>query len=182
MKEYVNIEFMIDGVNVIVKSEDAFHILTEGGDRELICYIKDRIVTEYPEAYEILMNWYKRAMTNKTFFDFLIVRRFIKCNFMRQDMTSIDIDRLGDWHIEEPICPIAGECKGYGVVCWCKASSSLSERERVVINMYVDGKSEKEIDKILFISPRTVHNHITNSYKKMGVKDKAAALKYMQNH
>lgn len=46
---------------------------------------------------------------------------------------------------------------------------SLSRREREVLEKLCDGLSNKDIAEALFISPRTVENHIYNLYRKCGV-------------
>jgi len=45
----------------------------------------------------------------------------------------------------------------------------LSEREREVLDLLLQGKSNKEIDGELFISAHTVRNHVHNIYEKLGV-------------
>jgi DNA-binding NarL/FixJ family response regulator len=47
----------------------------------------------------------------------------------------------------------------------------ITLRERDIIKELLNGKSYKEIGDKLFISARTVNTHITNIYKKMGVKN-----------
>lgn len=180
--EKKGIEFMIDGINVIIKQGDELHVMSETADRDLITSIRDRIATDYPDAYHQLLNWYKKASLNKPYFDFLLVRRFIKCNFMRSDKTLMDIDEEGNFNTEEPICPIAGECEGYGIVCFCKMTSVLTEEERKVLNMYTQGMSNETIAEELYLSPHTIHNTVVRAYRKIKVKNKAAALLYIQKH
>jgi DNA-binding CsgD family transcriptional regulator len=45
----------------------------------------------------------------------------------------------------------------------------LSRREREVLEQLCEGSSNKDIAEALFISPRTVENHIYNLYRKCGV-------------
>ncbi|MFO7780258.1 MAG: helix-turn-helix transcriptional regulator, partial [Spirochaetia bacterium] len=45
----------------------------------------------------------------------------------------------------------------------------LSRRERGVLEKLCGGLSNKDIAEALFISPRTVENHIYNLYRKCGV-------------
>lgn len=49
---------------------------------------------------------------------------------------------------------------------------NITEREREVIEMMIKGKSNKEIEQELFISPHTVKNHIYNVFQKTGVKSR----------
>lgn len=48
----------------------------------------------------------------------------------------------------------------------------ISNREREIIELILDGMSNADIEKALFISPHTVKNHIYNIYQKLGVKNR----------
>ena len=49
----------------------------------------------------------------------------------------------------------------------------ISKREQEVAELILQGKSNKEIEKKLFISIHTVKNHVYNLYQKLGVKSRA---------
>jgi DNA-binding NarL/FixJ family response regulator len=53
----------------------------------------------------------------------------------------------------------------------------LSPAELRILEHVTDGKSNKEIAEIVFLSPWTVKTHIKNIYKKMHVNSRAAAVK-----
>jgi DNA-binding CsgD family transcriptional regulator len=46
----------------------------------------------------------------------------------------------------------------------------ISNREREILELILQGKTNKEIEDMLFISLSTVKNHIYNIYQKLGVK------------
>jgi DNA-binding NarL/FixJ family response regulator len=52
----------------------------------------------------------------------------------------------------------------------------LTEREREVLKLIAQGKSNGDIAKALVISPKTVRNHITNIFSKLQVADRAGAI------
>jgi DNA-binding NarL/FixJ family response regulator len=54
--------------------------------------------------------------------------------------------------------------------------SDLTEREREVMNLLVQGLSNPDIAGRLFISEKTVKNHINRIYAKLGVTDRAKAI------
>ena len=54
----------------------------------------------------------------------------------------------------------------------------LSEREVEVLDHLARGRSNKEIGRRLFISPRTVQEHVRHIYAKSGVSSRAAAALY----
>lgn len=51
----------------------------------------------------------------------------------------------------------------------------LSKREYEVLKLIATGYNNKEIGKKLFISEKTVKNHITNIFKKLDVEDRVQA-------
>ena len=55
-------------------------------------------------------------------------------------------------------------------------SSILTNREREVFEILVQDKTTKEIAEELFISEKTVRNHISNVIQKLGVKGRAQAV------
>jgi len=75
-------------------------------------------------------------------------------------------DALG----QEPVLPRAGGPNG------------LSDREVEVLDHLARGRSNKEIGRRLFISPRTVQEHVRHIYAKTGVSSRAAAALYATQH
>ena len=54
--------------------------------------------------------------------------------------------------------------------------AGLSERETEVLRLIVAGRSNPEIARELVVSAKTVRNHITHIFTKLGVEDRAGAL------
>lgn len=54
----------------------------------------------------------------------------------------------------------------------------LTGREVEVIRAVAQGKNSKQIATTLYISERTVHNHVANIYKKLHVSDRTQAVLY----
>jgi DNA-binding CsgD family transcriptional regulator len=52
----------------------------------------------------------------------------------------------------------------------------ISKREREIMELILQGKSNKEIEGLLFISYNTVKNHIYNIYQKMGVNSRGQMI------
>ncbi len=55
----------------------------------------------------------------------------------------------------------------------------ISLREREVMELIMEGKSNLEIEKTLFISYNTVKNHIYNIYQKLGVKSRSQMIHFV---
>lgn len=54
--------------------------------------------------------------------------------------------------------------------------SQLSEAQRRVLDILLEGRSEKEVATQLEISPHTVHNHVKEIYKRMNVNSRPELL------
>jgi LuxR family transcriptional regulator, transcriptional regulator of spore coat protein len=52
----------------------------------------------------------------------------------------------------------------------------LTKREREVFELLVQDKTTKDIAEELFISEKTVRNHISNTMQKLGVKGRSQAV------
>jgi DNA-binding NarL/FixJ family response regulator len=56
------------------------------------------------------------------------------------------------------------------------AFPQLSEREREVLSLLAQGRSNPDIARQLFLSPKTVRNHVSNIFTKLQVADRAQAI------
>ncbi len=61
---------------------------------------------------------------------------------------------------------------------------AISEREKEIIELILTGKTNKEIENILFISINTVKNHIYKIFKKLGINSRHQLIKFLdfKNH
>ena len=57
-------------------------------------------------------------------------------------------------------------------------AGNLSKREREVLRLLATGKTDREIAEVLFISPRTVGNHVKNILSKTGCSNRTEAAVY----
>ncbi|MEL6537647.1 MAG: response regulator transcription factor, partial [Bacteroidota bacterium] len=58
------------------------------------------------------------------------------------------------------------------------ALEKLSEREIHILRMLVDGRRNKDIASLLFISTKTVETHRNNILKKLGINSTADLVKF----
>lgn len=64
-----------------------------------------------------------------------------------------------------------------------KDTVRLTKRERDVLAFLVKGNTNKEMADAMFISEKTVKNHLTSIFRKLGVKDRTQAAVYaLKNH
>jgi DNA-binding NarL/FixJ family response regulator len=57
-----------------------------------------------------------------------------------------------------------------------KASLGLSAREAEVMDLIAGGRSNREIARELFLSEKTVKNHVNRIYSKLSVSSRATAI------
>jgi DNA-binding CsgD family transcriptional regulator len=71
---------------------------------------------------------------------------------------------------------LAASCEGAATpgLFHTPAADPLSGREREIVMLAADGIASKDIARHLFLSVRTVSNHLQNAYTKLGVSGRAA--------
>ncbi|MCK8061011.1 MULTISPECIES: response regulator transcription factor [unclassified Fusibacter] len=70
--------------------------------------------------------------------------------------------------------------KGYGAMK--DEKQILTNREYEVITLIAEGLNNKDIAETLFISEKTVKNHVSNIFKKINVTDRTQAAIYAFKH
>jgi len=63
-----------------------------------------------------------------------------------------------------------------------REENNLTSRELEVLELIAEGMINKEIAKQLFISEKTVKNHVSNIFKKLNVSDRTQAAIYAFKH
>jgi DNA-binding NarL/FixJ family response regulator len=65
--------------------------------------------------------------------------------------------------------------RSLGVRTWRRASTGapLTEREQEIARLVAEGSTNREIAQLLFLSPKTVERHVSNVFKKVGVRNRA---------
>lgn len=153
--------------------------LTEN-DTELIQKLLLDISERYPEAYKALQKEYQKSAANVRYYQFLMVRRFCKCNFGKFDTAKTDV--CGNFNFEKVDCPLRGECKYECVICNPKFNANLSVAELRVMKLVYEGLGKDEISERLFISPNTIKNHVRSVYAKLGIHEKSEFVKYVKEN
>lgn len=58
---------------------------------------------------------------------------------------------------------------------WSRTAGALTKRETEVLGLLAEGRSNQEIARMLYISPRTVEDHVSNILAKLGVDNRTEA-------
>lgn len=126
----------------------------------------DAVKLQFPETYDELC----AEIGDSKVYLYGRVRRFAHCNFAIKDGKA-DIDEDWNFNLEKISCParILGICKSS--ICDPKLTSRFTEREIEVLKLYVKGFRREVIAQHLFISERTVGNHVNNMYRKIDIPE-----------
>jgi len=67
---------------------------------------------------------------------------------------------------------LAGRMERKARIDYYLAQRNISSRELEIIHLIIEGRTNKEIEDVLFISSHTVKNHIYNIFKKLNVNSR----------
>lgn len=56
----------------------------------------------------------------------------------------------------------------------------LTTKEREILSLVAEGRSTSDIASFFFISPKTIRNHLSHIYEKLGTKDRLQTVLYLQ--
>ena len=147
-------------------------------DRDIITEMLQIIRDRYPKAHAALMDLYSKSTMNRTYYEYRVVHRFIRCNFGEYDQYRLDINHQGRFQFEEVHCPLRGECRYEGVICKPELETHLTERENEVFRLIASNRQTDDIAEELHISPCTVNRHRENIKAKIGVSCVAEMVTY----
>ena len=82
------IEFYQYNDELWFKTNDGRNQVFTEHDSEIIQKLIDAIRERYPSAYKALELEYQKSSLNAPYYQYLIVRRFCKCNFGKLETTS----------------------------------------------------------------------------------------------
>lgn len=176
------LEFYIYESELWCKYADGRNEVVTESNTELIQHLLELIREHYPTAYKALEKEYQKSAGNVKYYQYLIVRRFCKCNFGKLDTTKLDVEASGKFNFEKVDCPLRGECKYEGVICFPTFNTKLSDSELRVMKLVYDGMSKEDIAEQLYLSPHTVKNHIKSVYCKLGTHEKSEFIQYANRH
>lgn len=179
---FFNVEFYTTPKGDVGYLNNGNLFLLKENDYDFIDWFIDKLKAHYSNAYLRLKEIYSTNSRNKSYYKFCIVRRFIKCNFGELDEFRQDINDSGNFNFEEVKCPLRGECKDEGVICFAQFSSGLSAREMQVLYLVSNGYKNDDIADMLFISTCTVNRHKENIKKKLNLKSVVDMVIFYNNN
>lgn len=98
------LEFYMFEDELWCKTSDGKNFIVDETHTELAKYILEKVRACYPEAYKALEKIYSKSAPNESYYQYLMMRRFCKCNFCRLDTTAfdvVDVDKDGKVQLRE---------------------------------------------------------------------------------
>lgn len=167
---------------IIVKPGNANAFLLTEKCRDFILSMKTLLISDYYNAYRGCQDMNIKSRANTTYYDFLNVRQFIRCNFNQFDNID-DIDESGCFHFEFVNCPLRGTCKYENVICNPTFTSRLTESDARIINMMIyHNMHTDQIASSLSRSIHTINNRRRTILKKTGCKNIAQLTAFCYEH
>ena len=97
--------------------------------------------------------------------------------------SAIETIRKGDVYVTHLLTgELAEDLSSIFKVDGKRSMDSLTKREKEVLKLIAEGKLNKEIADLLFISVRTVENHRANILRKLKLKKTADLVRYAIGH
>ena len=179
MVSLTNIEFYNTPDGAVMYKEDVQPVKTlVENDRAIIEAMLAVIRQRYPIAFARLAELYSRYERNRIHFEYMMVHRFIRCNFGEYDQYKFDIDRGGTFCFEEVRCPLRGECEHEEIICKPELDTMLTDREKEVLALIGEGMETLPIAEELHISLATVNRHRENIKAKLKLKNVKELVHY----
>lgn len=141
-------------------------------ETEVVDFLHEMIKYRFPEAYTRLAFLYRGRK-------FEMIDRFVRCNFGEQDFLSYDVDNVV-LNFEEVRCPLRGICENEGIICKPQSTVPLSESEKEIVNLYLQGYSFSEIAGILTKNQKTVKAQLYRIKTKLGVRNCREIIKVLR--
>lgn len=98
------LEFYMFEDELWCKTSDGKNFIVDESHTELVKYILEKVRAYYPDAYKALEKIYAKSAPNESYYQYLMMRRFCKCNFCRLDTTAfdvVDVDKDGKFNFEK---------------------------------------------------------------------------------
>lgn len=175
-----DVEFNVNdkGDALVTEMDERLYILNQT-HRHIITSEIEYLSEEWPGALKALEKRYYASILNRMYFDFQIVRQWIRCHYVQND-GKLDIESDGTHNFEHSYCRMRGECESCNLfeVCYPVRNTKLRKSEINVLRLLVAGLDESAISETLNIEVCTVKNHRNNMLKRLELHKTTQLIDY----
>ncbi len=137
------------------------------------------IQARHPRIQVLFLSMYRRREFLSMAFAAGAKGYLLKEDSSKELITAIEEIRSGRTYLSRKLAmefptEIIGICRGNGEI----EADSLTRREREVLKLIAEGRTDREISEKLFISLRTAQRHHGNIRQKLNLKRTADIVKY----
>ena len=174
-----SIEFYVLGNKTCICRNGESRPLTPA-DRDAVTFMLENISKTFPEAYVALQQFASASQRNLHYYEFIMVDRFIRCNFGEAVFLHPDIDDLGRFDFEEVRRPRRGYCKDEGKICKPRPQIGINKEEEKVVSLYAKGLLPGEIAEQVGKSESTCKKHINNVVHRLKLPHARALIRLLR--
>lgn len=142
-----------------------------------------QIKKKYPAVKILVISQYSDNQTIKIVIENGANGFLSKDTHFNEITEAIQIVHLKDYYFSAQVSKIIAENLSKDKTETNHLNTPLSNREKEILNLICQEKTNRQIAEILFISPRTVDTHLENIFKKTGAKKRGGLVLFaMKNN
>lgn len=158
------IEFFTDAVGKLFYRQDGKTKELNDIDIDIITTMYGIIKNRYPKAYEAISSIYSDRL--------MIVRRFIACNMMNDDILQYDLNE-NIINVEDVKCPLkSGLCKWEGIICKSRNMYKIADEDKKLVMMIKTGLEYSEIAGFFNVKVNAIKKRILRLKRMTGARNR----------
>ncbi len=187
-------QLLRDGLKFLLESTPGYTVLAEASNTVMLedmvtTHNPDIVVSDYNMPNGNMLEVLARLKDNNPALKFIILTGVVSGALYKQ-LLDIPVDGvlLKEGSMDEILNGLAKVYQGETVLSEVvreqieRVDAMLTSRELEIMNLVVKGASNAEISSTLFISPKTVDNHRSNIFKKLGVRSAVELAEYARKN
>ncbi|HYZ80464.1 MAG TPA: response regulator transcription factor [Solirubrobacteraceae bacterium] len=102
--------------------------------------------------------------------------------YVLKTAASLDITAIIRQAASGAVVPVPATAQARAAAAEAPVGPALTERERDILSRVAAGMTTAAISRELWVSEHTIKFHLTNVYRKLGVPNRAGAVRYALEH
>ncbi|WP_169714001.1 response regulator transcription factor [Oceanicoccus sagamiensis] len=187
-------QLLRDGLRLTLEAATGYHIVAEASNTAMLEqqvkeHQPDIVVSDYNMPSGNMLEVLARLKDDKPDLKFIILTGVVSGTLYKQ-LLDIPVDGvlLKEGSMDDILNGLTKVSQGQTVLSDIvreqidRVDEILTSRELEIMNLVVKGASNSDISSTLFISPKTVDNHRSNIFKKLGVRSAVELAEYARKN